>query len=51
MYAYATYGTQAQRDEFNLFNDGKWFQNGRVGFTLNVPIFDGLQAHYKAQQN
>lgn len=50
MYAFATYGTSAMRDDFNFFNNGKWFQNGMLGFTLNVPIFDGLQAHYKAQQ-
>lgn len=50
MYAFVNYGTSAQRDEFNFFNKGKWFQNGMLGFTLNVPIFDGLQAHFKAQQ-
>jgi outer membrane protein len=50
MYAFVNYGTSAQRDEFNFFNKGKWYQNGMVGATLNIPIFDGLQAHYKAQQ-
>lgn len=50
MYAFANYGTSAQRDEFNFFDNGKWFQNGMVGATLNIPIFDGLEAHYKAQQ-
>lgn len=50
MYAFVNYGTGAQRDAFNFFNDGKWFQSGMLGFTLNIPIFDGLQAHYKAQQ-
>ncbi len=51
IYLYANYGTQAQRDEFNIFNDGKWYQNGRVGLVVNVPIFDGLKHHYQAQQH
>lgn len=51
MYLYANYGTQAQRDEFNIFNDGRWFQQGSVGLLLNVPIFDGLKHHYQAQQH
>ncbi|MGB1316205.1 MAG: TolC family protein [Chitinophagales bacterium] len=50
MYAFVNYGTSAQRDEFNFFDKGKWFQNGMLGFNLNVPIFDGLKAHYQAQQ-
>lgn len=50
MYAFANYGTTAMRQDFDFFNQGKWFQNGMLGFTLNIPIFDGLQAHYKAQQ-
>lgn len=50
MYAFVNYGTNAQREEFNFFNKGKWYQSGMLGATLNIPIFDGLQAHYKAQQ-
>ena len=50
IYLYANYGTQAQREEFNIFNDGRWFQKGSVGLLVNVPIFDGLKHHYQAQQ-
>ncbi len=50
IYAYANYKTTAQRDEFDFFEDKKWFQSGLVGFVVNVPIFDGLKAHYQAQQ-
>ena len=50
IYAYANYGTTAQRAEFNFFEDKKWYQSGLVGFVVNVPIFDGLKAHYQAQQ-
>lgn len=50
IYAFASYGTQAQREKFNLFNQDKWFQNGMVGVVINIPIFDGLKAYYKAEQ-
>ncbi len=42
MNAFLTYGVNAQRDQFNFFNDGKWFDIGTVGFSINVPIFNGL---------
>ena len=50
IYLYANYGTQAQREEFSLFKDERWFQKGSVGLLVNVPIFDGLKHHYQAQQ-
>ena len=50
IYLYANYGTQAQREEFDIFDDHKWFQSGRVGLVVNVPIFDGLKHHYQSQQ-
>lgn len=49
-YAFGNYGTLAQRDQFNFFNDGRWFDFGGVGFRINVPIFDGLQARSQVQQ-
>lgn len=49
-YAYGNYGTLAQREQFNFFNDGRWFDFGAVGFRINVPIFDGLQARSQVQQ-
>ena len=43
---------QAQRNEFNFFDsDQLWFQQTVWGLQLDVPIFDGLNKHYKSQQN
>jgi outer membrane protein len=49
-YLYGSYGTLAQRPEFNFFNDGRWFDFGMVGLNVNVPIFDGLKARSMVQQ-
>jgi outer membrane protein len=49
-YLYGSYGTLAQRPEFNFFNDGRWFDFGMVGLKINVPIFDGLKARSMVQQ-
>ncbi|WP_338872415.1 TolC family protein [Spirosoma sp. SC4-14] len=49
---YGTYGTNAQRQEFNFFRNGfPWFQSGAVGLTLNWTIFDGNQRHYRDREN
>jgi outer membrane protein len=54
--AYGSYQFNAQRNTFNLFdfdnNDPlkKWYRIFVIGATLNVPIFDGLQRHYRIQQ-
>jgi len=48
--AYGSLSANALRDEFDIFSKGKWFPIGVIGATLNVPIFDGLQRHYKIQQ-
>tara|TARA_B100000678_G_scaffold187159_1_gene156448 strand:- start:609 stop:1433 length:825 start_codon:yes stop_codon:yes gene_type:complete len=43
---------QAQRNEFNFFDSSQpWFQQTVIGLQLQVPIFDGLQKHYKMQQS
>jgi outer membrane protein len=49
--AYGTATTQAQRQEFNIFDTKlRWYPIGIIGATLNVPIFDGLQKNYKVEQ-
>lgn len=49
--AYASLSTAAQRNEFNIFDSDKgWYPTGIIGATLNLPIFDGFQKHYKSQQ-
>lgn len=50
----AAFGQQswnAQRDEFNFFDNGQpWFQQTVVGVQLDIPLFSGLQRHHKVQQ-
>jgi len=48
--AYGSLSAQAQRNEFNFFSGEKWYPIGIVGLSLQVPIFDGLQKHYRVQQ-
>ena len=43
---------QGQRNEFNYFESGNpWYDQTLWGATLNIPIFDGFQKHYKVQQS
>jgi outer membrane protein len=49
--AYGSLSTQAQRTEFDIFNTKKgWYPTAVIGATLNLPVFDGFQKHYKSQQ-
>lgn len=51
VYGFAYYGTLAQRQNFNFFNtDLRWFSFGSVGFSLKIPVFDGLKAHSQVEQ-
>jgi len=42
--AFASYGTQASREKFDFLNDAqdKFADNGTVGISLTVPLFDGM---------
>lgn len=52
LFIYGSFSTQAQRNEFDIFNTSKrWYPIGIIGLTLNVPIFDGLQKNYRIQQS
>ncbi|BDD11529.1 transporter (plasmid) [Fulvitalea axinellae] len=42
--------TQAQREEFNIFGDRKWFSSSFVGIQLNIPIFDGMKKRAQSKQ-
>lgn len=49
---YGSLSTQAQRNEFNIFDTGKqWYPIGLLGFRIGIPIFDGLQKNYQIQQS
>lgn len=39
---YGNYYKNAQRNEFNFFNDGPWYTSSLIGMKITVPIFDGF---------
>ncbi len=48
--AFANYGYNTGRNKFSDLISSPWFNSGSVGINLNVPIFDGFQKKYQAQQ-
>ncbi len=42
--AFASYGTQASRENFDFFSDAKdkFADNGTVGVSVTIPLFDGM---------
>ena len=48
---YASFQQAAQRTKFDIFKSGqRWFGTQLIGATLNLPIFDGFQKHYRIQK-
>jgi Outer membrane protein len=48
----ASYDYNAMRNKFNFFdNDQKWLNSYGFGFTLSIPIFDGLQRKNRISQS
>ena len=41
----------AMRNDFNFFNDGKWYTNQMLGIQLEVPIWSSGQRKNKIQQS
>lgn len=39
--AFASFSKNAQRSEFNFFNDGQWFSTTLAGIKMTIPLFDG----------
>jgi len=48
--AYWNFNKNAQRQEFNFFNNGDWFTTNLVGLNINVPIWNGGQRLAKIKQ-
>jgi outer membrane protein TolC len=49
--AFWNFSGNALRQEFNFFDFSQpWFKTSVAGINLNVPIFDGLQRHYRIKQ-
>lgn len=52
IFLYGNYSAQAQRNEFDFFDtEKKWYPIGIIGATINLPLFDGFQNHYRIQQS
>lgn len=52
IFLYGNYSAQAQRNEFDFFDtEKKWYPIGIIGGTISLPLFDGLQNHYRIQQS
>lgn len=52
VFLYGNYSAQAQRNEFDFFDtQKKWYPIGIIGGTINLPLFDGFQNHYRLQQS
>ena len=53
IYFFGYYGVLAQRSSFSFFKAGsdyRWFDFGTLGFTVNIPIYDGSTAKMQIQQ-
>lgn len=48
--AYGNYSKNAQRNEFNFFNNGSWFTSSLIGLKISVPIFDGFAKDARIKQ-
>ncbi|ULQ51273.1 TolC family protein [Flavihumibacter fluvii] len=48
--AFGNYYTNAQRNEFDFFKGGQWFQQSSIGLRVNVPIFDGNRRRAQMEQ-
>lgn len=48
--AYFQQAYNAYRNEFNFFDDEKWYPQTLWGLQLNVPLFSGFQRHARLQQ-
>ncbi len=51
LYAIGSVNWQAQRNKFDFFQGGDWFNTAIIGFTLSVPVFDGLQKARQIQES
>jgi outer membrane protein TolC len=48
---YWNFSETAQRRQFNFFDfDQPWYATSVVGINISVPIFDGMQRHYRIKQ-
>ena len=49
--AFFSQGYNAYRNEFNFFEDDKWYPQTVWGLKLNIPVFSGLSRHARTSQS
>jgi outer membrane protein len=47
----ALYAKNAQRNQWNFFNNGQWFTISNINLNINIPIFNGFITKSKIQQS
>jgi outer membrane protein TolC len=48
--AFASYSKNAYRNEFDFFDEGKWYPSNVIGIKANMTLFDGLARVSRIQQ-
>jgi outer membrane protein TolC len=48
--AFASYSKNAYRNEFDFFDEGKWYPSNVIGIKANMILFDGLARVSRIQQ-
>jgi len=48
--AFASYSQNAYRNEFDFFDEGKWYPSNVIGLKANMTLFDGLSRISRIQQ-
>lgn len=51
LYAFLSHSYNAFRNEFDFFEDKRWYPQTVWGLQLNIPIFSGFQRQAKISQN
>lgn len=48
--AFGSFSKNAQRNEFNFFNQGQWFSTSLIGMKVQIPLFDGNARNARIQK-
>jgi outer membrane protein len=48
--AFGSFSKNAQRNQFNFFGKGDWFNTAVIGFKISVPIYDGGNKRSKMEK-
>ena len=48
--AFGSFSKNAQRNEFDFFNQGQWFSTSLIGMKVQIPLFDGNARNARIQK-